>query len=195
VLTTGFEVRWSAFVRGEDGVSAVEFSLIAPILLAMFMASVELPRAYMIGKRLNNAATAMADLISQGTYTDLAPVFAAATTISNPYDVTSARIVLTAGGTYQDGSSLATQACSSAQLNGQARAVGSSLGPPPAGMATKGDRFVVSEVTMNYKPVFPLTSSLVSWSFSYKKIWPVRDGKVYNGQAEIILPGGKPCPP
>ena len=59
------------FISCRDGVSAIEFSMIAPILLLVFMGSIELPRAYMIGKRLDNAATTMADLISRGSYTDL----------------------------------------------------------------------------------------------------------------------------
>ncbi len=67
----------------------------------MFMASIELPRAYMIGKRLDNATATMADLISRGNYTDLSPVFAALEAIANPYDVSRASIVLTAGGTYR----------------------------------------------------------------------------------------------
>jgi Flp pilus assembly protein TadG len=182
------------FTGSEEGASAVEFSLIAPILLLIFMASIELPRAYTIGKRLDNAAATMADLVSRGSYMDLAPVFAAAGAISNPYDVTSASIVLTAAGTYQNGSSTTTQVCSSAEYNGQARAAGSSLGPPPAGMTRKGDRFVMSEVTMRYRPVFSVFSSLAKWTFRSKRIWPVRGGEVYNGQSEVVLPGGKPCP-
>jgi Flp pilus assembly protein TadG len=182
------------FFRGRDGVSAIEFSVIAPILLVIFMASIELPRAYMIAKRLDNAAATMADLISRGGYTDLRPVFAATSAISNPYDVTGASIVLTAAGTYQKGSSATTQVCSSAESNGQARSVGSSLGPPPAGLTSNGDRFVISEVTMAYHPLFPAISRLTNWTFTYKKVWPVRGGDVYNGQNEVVLPGGKPCP-
>lgn len=183
-----------AFAAARDGVSAVEFSLIAPILLLLFMGSIELPRAYMIGKRLDNATATMADLISRGTYTDLAPIFAALGAISNPYDVSRASVVLTAAGTYQTGSAATTQVCSSAESNGQVRATGSSLGAPPAGLDRNGDRFLLSEVTMPYRPVFPLFTSLARYTFRYRKTWPVRSGQVYNGQSEVVLPGGKPCP-
>ncbi|MBN4095560.1 MULTISPECIES: TadE/TadG family type IV pilus assembly protein [Methylobacterium] len=181
-------------IGDREGVSAIEFSVIAPILLLILMGSIELPRAYMIGKRLDNAAATMADLISRGSYADLKPVFAATSAISNPYDVSRASIVLTAAGTYSDGSSAATKVCSSAESNGQARTAGSSLGAPPAGMTRNGDRFVVSEVTMTYHPIFPVLSNLTRWTFRYKKIWPVRGGEIYNGQSEVVLPGGKPCP-
>ena len=101
MLSGGLRTGLIDFSASRSGVSAVEFSLIAPILLLMFMASIELPRAYMIGKRLDNATATMADLISRGNYTDLSPVFAALEAIANPYDVSRASIVLTAGGTYQ----------------------------------------------------------------------------------------------
>ncbi|MFC6742604.1 TadE/TadG family type IV pilus assembly protein [Methylobacterium tardum] len=97
MLSGGLRTGLIDFTASRNGVSAVEFSLIAPILLLMFMASIELPRAYMIGKRLDNATATMADLISRGNYTDLSPVFAALEAIANPYDVSRASIVLTAG--------------------------------------------------------------------------------------------------
>ncbi len=45
--------------------------LIAPFLILLFMVSIELPRAYTIGKRLDNATATMGDLISRGNYKDL----------------------------------------------------------------------------------------------------------------------------
>lgn len=181
-------------IGNREGVSAIEFSMIAPILLLILMGSIELPRAYMVGKRLDNATATMADLISRGSYADLKPIFAATGAISNPYDVSSASIVLTAAGTYSNGSSPTTKVCSSAESNGQAYTAGASLGAPPAGMTRNGDRFVVSEVTMVYRPIFPVLSKMTSWTFRYKKVWPVRGGDIYNGQSEVVLPGGKPCP-
>lgn len=194
MLICGMRTAIISLISNRDGVSAIEFSFVAPILLLVFMATIELPRAYMIGKRLDSSTAAMADLISRKSYTDLTPVFAVAGVISNPYDVSRASIVLTAAGTYQDGTGTVTQVCSSMASNGQARAVGSPLGPPPAGMNRKGDRFVMSEVTMKYRPVFSIFPSLAEWTIQRKSIWPIRGGEVYNGQAEVILPGGRPCP-
>ncbi|MEE7446799.1 TadE family protein [Methylobacterium radiotolerans] len=194
MLSGRLRARLIRLIGDRDGVSAIEFSVIAPILLLILMGSIELPRAYMIGKRLDNAASTMADLISRGSYADLKPVFAATSAISNPYDVSRASIVLTAAGTYSDGTAATTKVCSSAESNGRARTAGSSLGEPPPGMTRNGDRFVVSEVTMIYHPIFPVLSKLTGWTFRYKKIWPVRGGEIYNGQNEVVLPGGKPCP-
>jgi Flp pilus assembly protein TadG len=194
VLTGDVRSTLVAFADSRNGVSAVEFSLIAPLLIILFMGTIELPRAYMIGKRLDNATATMADLISRGTYKDLSPVFAALSAISNPYDVNRASIVLTAAGTYQTGSTGTTQVCSSAQFNGQAYVTGASLGSPPAGFGQNGDRFVISEVTMPYRPVFPLISGFARYTYRYRKTWPVRGGEIYNGQSEVVLPGGDPCP-
>lgn len=194
MLTGDIRVLLMLFVGSRKGASAVEFSLIAPFLIVLFMGSIELPRAYTIGKRLNNATATMGDLISRGNYKDLSPVFAALGAISNPYDVNSASIVLTAAGTYGTGSTGTAQVCSSAQSNGQAYATGASLGSPPAGFGQHGDRFVMSEVTMPYRPIFALFSSFARYTYRYRKTWPVRGGEIYNGRNEVVLPGGNPCP-
>ena len=44
-------------IGDREGVSAIEFSVIAPILLLILMGSIELPRAYMIGKRLRPSSS------------------------------------------------------------------------------------------------------------------------------------------
>lgn len=186
--------RLTGFAADRAGVSAIEFSMVAPILLLTFMAVIEVPRAYMIAKRLDHATATMADLISRGSYIDLSPVFAAVNAIANPYDASGASIVLTAAGTYQSDATAKAQVCSSAESNGTARVVGSSLGPPPPGMTRNGDRFVLSEVTMTYRPVFPVFSFLARHTFRYSRTWPIRGGEVYFGQNEVVMPGGKPCP-
>ena len=177
-----------------EGVSAIEFAFIAPILLGLFMASVELPRAYTTGKRLQMAAGAMADLISRNDYANLSDVFAAAQAVATPYNVADARIVLTAAGVYLQGSTYVAKVCSSAAQNDQPRVAGAVIGPAPAGSASDGARFVLAEVRMRYAALFRLFPVLNDWTYSYAVAWPVREGKAVNGQREVILPGGKACP-
>lgn len=181
------------FARARGGVSAIEFAMIAPILLLMFMASIELPRAIIIGRRISFAASTMADLISSRDVTDLADVYAAARAVSSPYDVSRAGIVLTAGGIYLDGLVPVAKACSSVAQNDQARAVGSTIGPAPPGTTTPGDRLVMAEMRMPYGAVFGVFPILNQWTFVERKTWPVRKGTAYLGRDEIVLPGGRPC--
>ena len=182
------------FLRDREGVSAVEFAFIAPILILMFTASIELPRAFMIGKRLDHAASTMVDLISGSDFADLKEVYGSATIVSNPYDVSTASIVLTAAGIYRTGGHLVARVCSSAARNAVARAAGSPLGAPPPGMGREGDRFVMAEVRMRYTALFPLFSGIFGRSYDYKTIRPVRGGTAVKGQPETVLPQGQPCP-
>lgn len=186
--------RFEQFRQSQGGVSAVEFALITPLLFFLYMGSIEMPRVVTIGSHLAQSAEAMAVLISRDDLSDLGPVYAVAQAILSPYEVRGAGVVLTTGGVYQVGTAMVTKACSSAQQNDQARAVGSTLGPPPAGLEANGDRFVMAEIKMRYNAIFPILPTLNNWTFSYQKIWPIRGGKTYNGQPEVVLPGGKPCP-
>ena len=177
-----------------EGVSAVEFAFVAPVLLGLFIASVELPRAYATGRRLQMGASAMADLISRNDFASLSDVYAAAEAVATPYNVSGAGIVLTAAGVYLEGEAYVAKVCSSAARNDQARAPGSVIGPAPAGSASDGARFVMAEVTMRYAALFRLLPVLNDWTFSYTVSWPVREGKAVNGQHEVVLPGGRACP-
>ena len=181
------------FLRARGGVSGVEFALVAPILLLMFMASIELPRAFTTARRASLAATTMADLISRDDVTDVAEVYAAAQAVSSPYDLARAGIVLTAGGVYLDGLTPVAKVCSSVARNDPPRSTGSTIGPAPPGTASPGDRLVMAEMRLPYTAVFSVFPVLKNWTFVVRKTWPVRTGKAYLGREEVVLPGGKPC--
>lgn len=184
-----------AFGRAEGGVSAIEFAFIAPVLVILFIAAIEIPRAIATNNRLAQATIAMADLASKNDYADINDVYAAAQVVAAPYSLAGTGIVLTAGGVYQVGNDFVARVCSSVQLGDKARIVGSDIGPPPAGTASKGDRFVMAETRLSYRPLFSFFPVLNTLTFTGKAAWPVREGIATNGQAEVVLPGGKPCPP
>jgi Flp pilus assembly protein TadG len=184
-----------AFGRAEGGASAIEFAFIAPVLVILFIAAIEIPRAIATNNRLAQATIAMADLASKNDYADINDVFAAAQVVAAPYSLAGTGIVLTAGGVYQVGNDFVARVCSSVQSGDKARIVGSDIGPPPAGTASKGDRFVMAETRLSYRPLFSFFPVLNTLTFTGKAAWPVREGIATNGQAEVVLPGGKPCPP
>ncbi|ARO57189.1 pilus assembly protein TadE [Methylorubrum zatmanii] len=184
-----------AFGRAEGGVSAIEFAFIAPVLVILFIAAIEIPRAIATNNRLAQATIAMADLASKNDYADINDVFAAAQVVAAPYSLAGTGIVLTAGGVYQVGNDFVARVCSSVQWGDKARIVGSDIGPPPAGTASKGDRFVMAETRLSYRPLFSFFPVLNTLTFTGKAAWPVREGIATNGQAEVVLPSGKPCPP
>lgn len=53
------------FLADRSGVSAVEFALLAPLLILIFMGMTELSQAFMAQRRVQHVASALADLTAQ----------------------------------------------------------------------------------------------------------------------------------
>jgi Flp pilus assembly protein TadG len=80
-----------AFRRDSRGVSAVEFALIAPVLITTFMGLAELSQGMTVQRRVSHAASAVGDLVAQSdkiTDAGITGVFKAATTILVPFSTT-----------------------------------------------------------------------------------------------------------
>lgn len=57
--------------RCEDGVAMIEFALVLPIMIFIFVGMVEFGEAFSINRKVENAASTVADLVSQqGSVTD-----------------------------------------------------------------------------------------------------------------------------
>lgn len=175
-----------------EGVSAIEFALLAPAVLLLFMGAIELPRAYDVSQAVEQSTRTMADLVSRGM-TDLSEVYAAGRAVADPHNIESARIVLTAFGVYSQDNVLRAKVCSSVAQNAAARTVGEPLRQPPAEYVD-GDRYVTAEVELLYVPIFSVFPVLNNASFRKAVTWPVRNGTAVNGKPEVILPGGQACP-
>ena len=91
----------SLFARfGVDrrGVSALEFALIAPILILTYFGVGELCEAMMAQRRTAHAASAIGDLTAQASSvatSDVSDIFAAATDILTPFPTTPLKMRLT----------------------------------------------------------------------------------------------------
>jgi len=83
--------RWA---RDNRGVSAIEFSLMAPILIVMFMGMCDLTTAVMVQQHVNQAAEGVADVVSQQTQLDatttngMVAMFTAGSFFVEPYSAT-----------------------------------------------------------------------------------------------------------
>lgn len=55
----------SNFIKNSKGVAAVEFALIAPLLLVLFIGTVEISLAVSVDRKLSRTSSAIADLITQ----------------------------------------------------------------------------------------------------------------------------------
>jgi Flp pilus assembly protein TadG len=76
------------FRDARDGVSAVEFALILPIMLVLYAGSVELSEALAVDRKANRVASTIADLVAQKTNitaTEMTNIFNASKAIMEPY--------------------------------------------------------------------------------------------------------------
>jgi Flp pilus assembly protein TadG len=145
--------RSRTFARAHDGIAAVEFALIAPMLVMMFFGAVELFSALECRARVGRAAYTSADLTAQATSVstaDMSNVFSAANSILYPFPATSATIVVSS--LVDDGSGVVKVAWSSAQ-NATPRAVGSTVSVPPDVIVSgSGGSVILAEVTYSFTP-------------------------------------------
>jgi len=82
----------SRFLKDLRGSAAVEFALIAPVMVVMLTGIAEISNLMMAERRLSGAAHAAADLISQETdltSAELSEIFQASRLIMDPFDDTN----------------------------------------------------------------------------------------------------------
>lgn len=205
-----------AFGRQANGVAIVEFALIVPFLFALYVGTAEFCRAMINSQALTRLARTVADLTALGDYTDkgvavkqisdttMSDIFSASKLVLQPFDSSTARIRVSAIGIYMNGTRRTVRVCSSAASNDTARGVG--VAPAdlviPATYNAHGQRLVVAEVAMPYKPLMGKTFATLTkiegdgaYPLAARFIWPVRGGVVVNGTGpEVVLPGGQDCP-
>jgi Flp pilus assembly protein TadG len=145
------QVRAERFAADRRGVSAVEFALLAPLMIGLYLSSVEISQGIGIDRKVTLTAGAMANLVAQNTSvsnTDMTNFFGAASTIMAPYSTTTLKITISC--LTIDANNKATVKWSDTK-NGTARAVGSAVTIPTA-LAVANTSIVFAEVTYAYKP-------------------------------------------
>ncbi|MEM8988393.1 MAG: TadE/TadG family type IV pilus assembly protein [Pseudomonadota bacterium] len=139
------------FKRSETAVAAVEFALIAPVLLSMFFGTIEASEIFTANRKVVNAVNAVSDLTAQAkevTPDDLDDIFRAAEEMLRPYDATGLKLVVTSvKSDISDGS--LTVHWSRANANASAHAQGSGFSLPN-GVIMRGTWIIVSEVEYPY---------------------------------------------
>jgi len=90
--------RWlSRFARDDRAISAVEFALILPLMVALYFGCVEASQAVTIDRKVTLTARTVADLVAQVATINNAgidSVLGASTTILAPYSATNATVTV-----------------------------------------------------------------------------------------------------
>lgn len=141
----------SDFANDRRGVSAVEFAMLLPLMLTLYLGSVEVSQGISIDRKVNLTAHTVADLVAQVSSIDTAGVNAvlgAATAIMAPYPDKDVKVTVSVVDIDKNGSAKIKW---SSTKNGTARAVGSSV-TVPAALNTPSTSLVWGEAAYKYQP-------------------------------------------
>jgi Flp pilus assembly protein TadG len=141
-------------VRNRSGMSAIEFSLILPIMLTMYFGVVELGNALTINRRTSIVASTAADLVAQEkttSTTGLQDAFKASKSILTPIDTAPLKIVLTS--VVADANNAGKVDWSCATGAGATPRAKNSNYTVPVGLTQPNNSVIVAEVTYAYAPI------------------------------------------
>ena len=139
------------FARDERGVAAVEFAFIAPLLIVLFVGTMELSAAASASRKLSRVSSTLSDLVTQNqtlTTTDLENIMNASSKIMYPF-TDDLKITLT-GITIASG---AAKVEWSRARNATAPAKGTNY-TVPTKIRKDGTFLVAAKVEMSYAPAF-----------------------------------------
>ncbi len=143
--------RLGALAGDERGVSAVEFALLLPVMVTLYLGTVEVSQGIAADRKVSLTARTAADLVSQVSSvsnSDMTNVLNATATVMSPFGAANLKVTVTS--VKIDANGAATVAWSDT-LNGAARAVGSSV-TLPAALKIPNSYLIWSEVEYSYKP-------------------------------------------
>jgi Flp pilus assembly protein TadG len=139
------------FSRDRRGVSAVEFALLLPLMITLYLGSVEISQGVGIDRKVTLVSRTVADLASQVSSinnADMTNMLTASSAVIAPYDATKLKVVVSAVTVDNTGVAKVTW---SDTLNGTKRTIGSTITLPTA-LNINSTQLIFSEVTYDYKP-------------------------------------------
>ena len=141
------------FAASTRGVAAIEFAAILPVLLLLFLASIDAGRALAIYMKVRSATYTLDAIANQYTTihdADMQQILGATSVVLSPYPTSPVVAVISQLSINAGGSATVSW---SDTLNGAARAVGSSV-TIPAMLANPNSFLIFAEVSYNYTPLF-----------------------------------------
>jgi len=164
-------------VQDKRAVSAIEFAILAPLMITMYVGAAELGNALTINRRTSAVTSTAADLVAQVkslSSSDLQDIGKAATSVMAPYPTTPLKIVLTSVVADQNNNGKVTW--SYATNGGAKRGCGSSYSVP-AGLTQPNSSVIVAEVVYKFKPMTNLTLFGAPVGYDMKRTFYARPRK------------------
>jgi Flp pilus assembly protein TadG len=156
------------FVGDCRGVSAVEFALLLPVMMTLYLGGVETTQGLATNRKVTITAHALADLATQYTditNADMSNILSAASAIIAPYAVSNLQAVVSELSINAQGQASVVW---SDTLNGTGRPAGQAVDIPTS-LAVPNSYLVLAEVSYSYNPTYGyvMTGTLTLQGQSY----------------------------
>ena len=149
--------RAKQFRAGQCGVASIEFAMIVPLMVMMFVGTVELSQAITVDRRVNQVASSVADLVARTkstTGTDLDDTMNVIDELFKPYDHTPVRLTLTnVIASTSDETNTVVCWSHNYTLGGVGSYAQGSAYALPTGIVEKGESVIVAEIKYTYTPL------------------------------------------
>jgi len=146
-------LSWLRNFRGDHrGVAAVEFAIVLPFMLALYIGGIELGDAMAIEVKVTDTAHILADITSQNTSINnatMTAILGASSQTIAPYSASN--LVVTVSEVSTDASGVATVTWSDS-LQGTPRPVGQSITLPSSLAGQANISLILGEVSYSYTP-------------------------------------------
>jgi Flp pilus assembly protein TadG len=157
----GLVPQLARFGRDQRGVSAVEFAMLLPLMITLYLGTVEVSQGVGADRKVTLTTRTVADLASQVSSinnTDMTNMLNASAAVIAPYD--PSKLKVTVSEVKVDANGVAKVEWSDT-LNGTKRGVGSTVTLPTA-LAVPNTYLIWSEVSYTYTPAigYVITGSL-----------------------------------
>lgn len=139
------------FGRNKDGVSAVEFALILPVMALLYFGSIEVSFMMSVDRKVTQTASSLGDLVARGTTisnTELTDIFAASSALFEPYDGSKALMRVTSIKMKNGKSEVVWSRAQNMTPYGNGASV-----TVPDGLLSNGGSIVMAEVSYTYSSV------------------------------------------
>ena len=145
----------------EQGVSAVEFALLLPLMLTLYLGSVEISQAISADRKVTMTSRTVADLVSQVTSitsSGMTDVLNASSSVMSPFTTTTLKVTVSSVSVDANSKATVDWSCT---LNGTVHSKGSTVTLPTA-LNIANTTLIWSEVSYIYTPAigYVLTGSL-----------------------------------
>ncbi len=154
---------FARFIKDKQGVAAVEFAFIVPLMLVLLFGMIDVASGVAIDRKVTLTARTLSDLVSQGTKvtaTDISNFFKMGSAIMTPYAVTTDTLDQTVSAISIDASKKAKVVWSyKGEVNGNSVTVTIGHAPDtvittiPANLLVANTQLIWSEVKYTFTPI------------------------------------------